>query len=125
SSPFGLLIGALVAMAWLLRRRGPLGPWLLVLGATIVGTQLAVSRVSARNAIPDLPVTLASPIGWLWDLLFVKGPFGGRGLLPGWLIGVATVAVLVLMVWRTVRSAPDGNGIGNRVGRWTPLLAIG
>lgn len=125
SSPFGLLIGALVAVGWLLRRQSQLRPWLLVLGATIVGVQLAVSRVSPRNAIPDLPVTLASPIGWLWDLLFVKGPFGGRGLLPGWLVGATTVAVLVLIVWRTFRSEPTGTQLERRLARWSPLLAIG
>jgi hypothetical protein len=125
SSPFGLLIGALVAMAWLIRRRVHVRPWLVVVGAAIVGVQLAVSRVSPRNAIPDLPVTLASPIGWLWDLLFVKGPFGGRGLIPGWLVGVATVVVLVLLIWKIYRSAPNGTQSGRRLARWSPLLAIG
>jgi hypothetical protein len=88
--------------------------------------QLAMAFVSPRNEIPDLPVTLLSPIAWFVELAFVKGPFGGRGPVPGWLVGVGAASLVVVLAWLGRHAGPRIREAGGPwlAGSWMPSVAL-
>jgi hypothetical protein len=117
STAFGLLLVALLGLETMLARdRGRGTPKLLVVAAGIAIAQVAVALVSPRNEVPNLPVTLLSPVSWFFDLVFRKGPFGGRGLVPGWVPGVLVSGVIAALAWAGYRSL-----VRDRAGADPPL----
>jgi hypothetical protein len=131
SSPLGLLLVVLLGGATLAAPDASRPSGRLVLATFgIAAVQVAASFVSPRNVLPDLAVTPLSPVGWLLEQLYVRGPFGGRGVVPGWVVGVvATVAfaALVAVVARQRRTDSAEPAGGARVACWAPwrgLLAL-
>jgi hypothetical protein len=130
SSPLGLLLVLLLGGAMLAapeHARPGRAPVLAVLAISVV--QLATSLVSPRNALPDQVVTLLSPFGWLVDQLYRRGPFGGRGAVPGWAVGVLATAAFGAVVVITARlarqaSSDPSTGDRQRAAAWRGPLAL-
>lgn len=133
SSPFGLLLFVLLAGASVAAEDGARVGRALALATLAISTvQLAALFGSPRNELPDAVVTLLSPIGWLLDQLYRRGPFGGRGVVPGWFIGTyATLAfaALVVVTARAPEAVVTERGPErSRWARWrgpTALVALG
>ncbi len=124
SSPFGLVLFAFGAFGLLLGRRG-LARVTVVTGAA-VAVQIALALTTPRNGVPDLPVTILSPIDWYLRDVVAGGTYANRGPVPGGLITVGIVACLFGLLGRLVvdhRAGPPT--IREAANRWRPWLEIG
>jgi hypothetical protein len=124
STPFGfLLVGLLGIIAWL--RRTDRGPRLLLATAGVIALiQAGMGYVAPRNAIPETQVTLTWPVGWLNDLLFVRGPFGTGGIVPGPTVGVLAIAMVIAVAWQGFRSRTRVLGNERSAPWWAGAVAL-
>ena len=122
STPFGFLLVAILAIELRMGAGAAGGRALLGVAVAASVAQLAMAFVSPRNELPNATVTLLSPVGWFFELYF-RGPFGGRGPVPGWAVGVGATVVVGFLLWRAlhaVRPAADSEPVSE----WAPLAAV-
>lgn len=126
SSPFGLVVVGVLALGLLLSSDRGRGRSRLLITATVLAlVQLAMAFLSPRDPVPHPPITGLTPIEWFIELVFVTGPFGGRGLVPGWMVGILAAAILAVLAWRGYRPAGAASSrSSDRLGPWRPLLAM-
>ena len=131
STPFGVLIVAFAAIGAMLRRPHMLRVTLLAGAVALV--QLGVTLTTPRIGLPVDSLAQGAPL-WLYPLALVRlyldtvvavGIFGGRAVVPDWLIsGGVTVTILILLARSTRQTRPATDGRSDPAGRSSVVDAV-